>query len=894
MIVWLAFQSLRRAPLRLVLGAFGVAFPVAMLAANLLFLSQAVTSMTQISLEPVQVEQRALATSLDVNMSAVAHQLTAVPGVSSVDRFAAASVVVHASGDPGGASARLFAVDPRYFRDHPWARVVSGSPNGGALLDQSLRDYSPGFANAQQVTIDLPGGGGSLTMPAAGTADLRQALPTWFAIPAGDVQGDVALVPRAIVIPYTTFEKRLLPAIIKKLGPATTVLNPGLTDLPPVSLEAHVTVDHKAYPSDPGAASVWSGALRRLLERTPAPGSIVVSDNAAEPLNEASADATNAKILFLLLGIPGALVAAALGLAAQSALAEGQRREDALLRLRGATESQLLRLAGLQAVFAGFLGSMIGLAVAFAGVSALEGHAAWQEISGSGLAFAVLLSLAAGALTTGVRVVRLMRSSKRSEVIAERRVLERGWRPLWLRAYLDVAAIGVGLAILTINVLAGGLKLTPIEAAQGTTLALSFYVLLAPIALWIGIALFAIRILLAGARRLTQPDRSRPLPSWRAAALRWLGRRPARTGVALATGILAVAFGTQVVTFVATYTSAKQSDAKAAFGSDLRLTAGDPLYTLPKSLGPDIASVTPIRQIPARSGTDRKTIDAIDLSTYPGTVTTPPLMIAGQGVQGLIEDPAGVIVAQEIATDFAVGVGDNLPVTIFPDDQDLSRNVNFHVVGIFRSFPPSNPFAEMVVSTAGLPPYSAPRPDFYLARDAAGQPPSAVAAELAASPAVHKQFAVQTVAGMTQAAPRSLASLNLDGLKQIEAIGAGLIAALGVAVLGAFVVHERRREFAILEALGATRSQVTAGPKLEGIVTVVGSLLLGLPLGLLLSLLSVRVLGLFFTLPPPLLTIPVGSLLAFVGLMVATCGLALVGALAVVTRVRAATALREP
>ncbi|MCW2760082.1 MAG: hypothetical protein JWR85_283 [Marmoricola sp.] len=894
MTIWLTLHSLRRAPLRLVLGAFGVAFPVAMLAATLLFLSQAVASMTQIALQPVQVEQRALATSLNTDMNGVSRSLATVPGVTTVDRFAAASVFVHAAGDPEGASARLFAVDPSYFAHHPWARVASGSLVGGALLDQALRDYSSGFAKAQRVTIDLPGGGGSLTLPAGGTADLRQALPTWFAIPAGDVQGDVALVPRAIIIPYALFEKRLLPAIVTKLGPATTVLNPGLTDLPPVSLEAHVSVDHAAYPSDPAAASVRSGALRRQVERTPPPGSIVVSDNAAEPLNEASADATNAKILFLLLGIPGALVAAALGLAAQSALAEGLRREDALLRLRGATESQLVRLAGLQAVLAGLLGSLFGLAVAFAGVSAIEGHAAWQGTSRSGITFAVLLALAAGVATTGVRVLRLVRSSRRAEVIADRRVLERGWRPLWLRAYLDFAAICIGAAILTVNLLAGGLRLTPIEAAQGTTLALSFYVLLAPIALWIGLTLLAIRVLLASATRLARPERPRPLSSWRSAVLRWLGRRPARTGVALATGILAVAFGTQVVSFVATYASAKHSDARAAFGSDLRLTAGDPLFTLPKSLGPHVASVTPIRQVPARSGTDRKTIDAIDLSSYQRTVTTSPQIIAGRGVPGLVADPSGVIVAQEVATDFAVGVGDDLPVTIFPDDQDLSRNVIFHVVGIFRSFPPSSPYAEMVVSTAGLPPYSAPRPDFYLARDVAGRSPAAVAAELAAGPALHKRFAVQTAAGMTQAAPRSLASLNLEGLQRIEAIGAGMIAALGVAVLGAFVVRERRREFAILEALGATRAQVAAGPRLEGVVTVVGSLVVGLPLGLLLSMLSVRVLALFFTLPPPLLTVPVGSLLAFVTLMVTTCGVALLGALAAVTRVHAARTLREP
>ena len=140
---------------------------------------------------------------------------------------------------------------------------------------------------------------------------MRNALSTWFAIPTGEVQGDVALVPRALVIPYDVFQRTLLPALVAKLGPTTPVLNPGLTELPPVSVEAHVSVDHRAYPSDPGRATLWSDTLRHLLERAAAPGSIVVSDNAYEPLLEASSDATNAKILFLLLGIPGALAAAA-------------------------------------------------------------------------------------------------------------------------------------------------------------------------------------------------------------------------------------------------------------------------------------------------------------------------------------------------------------------------------------------------------------------------------------------------------------------------------------------------------------------------------------------------------------------------------------------------------
>jgi putative ABC transport system permease protein len=893
MTLWLLRHHLRRAPRRAALGALGVAFPVAMLAATLLFVALAVNSMTHIALEPVQLEQRALATSLDLNLNEVSRQLGATPGVTHVDRFATADVVVRSAGNPGGATARLFAIDPSYLAHHPWVRVPTGSL-GGALLDQKLRDYSPGFAKSRKITIDLPGRGSApLTLPVTGTVDLRDALSTWFAIPSGDVQGDVALVPRAIVIPFSAFQRTLLPALKAKLGTTTPVLNPGLTDLPPVSLEAHVAVDHNAYPSDPASAMTWSDALRHLLERRAPAGSIVVSDHAAEPLLEASADATNAKILFLLLGIPGALVAAALGLAAQSALTEAQRREDGLLRLRGATEGQLLRLAAAQAGVAGIVGSALGLVFGVAAVSAVEGRPAWRGVTAGSLAVTLLSAVAIGLATTGVRLFLLVRASRRSEVATERRILERGWRPLWLRGQLDLVAIGIGLTILAVNLASGGLRPSRIAVSQGSTLGLSFYVLLAPIALWIGLTLLAIRFLLVGARRWTQPERARPLPSWRAASLRWLGRRPARTGVALLLGSMAVAFGAEVVTFVSTYSTAKRADAAAAFASDLRFTPGDPLYKLP-ALGTGVAATSPIREVPVRLGTDRKTLMTIDLASYQKTATVAPSMVSGQGLQALRRDKSAVLIADEIAADLGVKPGDNLPLTLLPDDRDKSRNVNLHVAGIYRSFPPSHPFAELVASTAAMPYYLVPPADFYLARDASGRPPAAVAAELRSHPDFSKRFAVTTLAQQTSIGPRSLTALNLNGLKRIEAVGAALIAAIGVAVLGAFLIFERRREFAVLEAVGADRSQLVTGPAQEGIVAVLGSLVIGLPLGLLLSVLAVRVLGLFFTLPPPVASVPGLSLLGLVVLMVIASIVALGASLLAVTRMTAQTALREP
>ncbi len=61
---WLVAETLRRSPRRLVLGALGVVFPVAIFAASLMFMNLAVESMTRVTLKPLKLEQRALEATL--------------------------------------------------------------------------------------------------------------------------------------------------------------------------------------------------------------------------------------------------------------------------------------------------------------------------------------------------------------------------------------------------------------------------------------------------------------------------------------------------------------------------------------------------------------------------------------------------------------------------------------------------------------------------------------------------------------------------------------------------------------------------------------------------------------------------------------------------------------
>ena len=520
-----------------------------------------------------------------------------------------------------------------------------------------------------------------LTVPVAGSIDLRSATP-WFAIPYGDVQGDLVSVPRSIVIDRATFDARILPVLRGwSADGGLPPFDPESGDLPPATLETHVTIDHAAYPHDPGQALLWSGQVQRLLGRE-AGAKVVVADDAAELLAASRDDATNAKILFLLLGLPGVLVAGALGLAVASTLVEAERREEGLLRLRGADSGSIVRLAAGQAVAAGLVGVTIGLAAAVAAVWLVTGRLAGDGVPVDGVLISLGLGVLAGALTTLVRIARLNagpqgRGHRRA---AARRA---GWSPLWRRARLDLVAIALGVAILAVSTATGGLRPNLIE---GSVLALSFYVLMAPILLWLGVTLLLIRTLLTALGAMTRPEHARPLRSWPGAVLRWLGRRPARMGVALVLASLAIGFATLAMTFTATYDLAKDADARAAVGADLRLTPADPATPLPP-LGPDVAVTTPVRLVPTQLDPDRKSILAVDVPSYLATATESPVILAGEGPAALARHPDGVLVDAETAKVFEVGPGDLLPVSIFPDDRETANDLELRVVGVFSSFP---------------------------------------------------------------------------------------------------------------------------------------------------------------------------------------------------------------
>jgi putative ABC transport system permease protein len=882
----MVIRLLARFPRRIGVGLLGILLPVGMLASIVFFVDNASRTMSQRAVANVKVDLEAVATSPTVDMAALSRQLTQVRGVVSAERFAAVDVELLVAG-AAPTRARLFAVDPTYLAKHPWVHVTSGKLGVGAMVSDPLGASMT--ASTASVQVALLGGPAVASFPVDGTVDLRDATPFW-ALPSGDEQGGVVFSPNAVVVDYATFEQMLLPAIRTDFAAGGVTAKPAVsqTSLPPLSIESQMVIDRSILTADPVVAARNATALRRTLERVE-PGSITVVDNVGEALGSARADATNAKILFLLIGIPGVLVAAALSLTTSAAVAASQRREQALLRLRGATPRQLRHLASSVAAVVGVVGSAAGLAAGYVAVSATRQGGSWSGTSVTRFAVSSALAVLTGAIVTIIGLRALARATTAPTFLADRRQLDRGWAPTWMRRRIDLVAVVVGGAILAINAATGGFRRTP--GGETQTLALGFFVLLGPLALWLGLSMLATRVLYRIGTRVTRPESNGAPRSWARANMRFMARRPARTGATILLGTLAVAFGVSLLTFVHTYDAGRSKDVAVGLGSDLRVVPAQVTPApIPPLASPDVASSTPIRRVVATLGTDRRNVLAIETSSFASTVSVQPIMQSGVGLPSLAANPNGVLVDWLLARDFAIHVGDTVKLN-FKDTAGKSRVVVYTATGIFRAFAPSSPSGELVVNAGSLP--ALPAPDFYLVRAAPGHRVAEVTTRINAAAGSSGAWRVSTLADAFQREQSTLASLDLRGLARIETGGTALITTIGVAALGAFVILERRREFAVLRAVGATTRQLLTGPGIEGATTVLASMVMGVPIGLATASISTRILTLLFSLPAPSIAVPVGQVVVLLGVTIVGSAVALAVALVALARQRPSAVLRE-
>src|SRR5436190_17222151 len=295
----------------------------------------------------------------------------AVPAATAP--FARIEHVSPAVGTIRSGAGSILAVPPVYLAHLDTFRFLRGSLRPGQIVfDQQLAatlQVQPG----DTVTLTARPVAKPLRFRVSGVALVTA--PDVLFQPLNPLLGPAPAQPPAdiAILPFATFMAKLAPSLPSITSAAGASAVPGSQSGTQWQVQAQL--DSAALSGSPAHALQQATQLRNRVERT-LPGQIVFVDNLADNLNTAAGDALYAQTLFIMLPVPGALVALGLAYLAALGTAERDRRNLALLRARGARRRDLVWLATLESLLLGIGAGALGTAVALAAVQLVGGGGA--------------------------------------------------------------------------------------------------------------------------------------------------------------------------------------------------------------------------------------------------------------------------------------------------------------------------------------------------------------------------------------------------------------------------------------------------------------------------------------------------------------------------------------
>jgi putative ABC transport system permease protein len=629
-----------------------------------------------------------------------------------------------------------------------------------------------------------------------------------------------------------------------------------------VRTQYHLRLD-TPLPPDPAAAFAQVRAAARNLEAQLA-GTGTVGDNLGARLDAARADAVYAQLLFLFLGLPGVVLAALLTAVVAATGRDRRRSELALLRLRGATTGQLVRLAGAEALFVGVAGAVVGLGAASRAGPWLLGHA-----SGHAATWGVAAALAGVLLAAGALGVPAWRDAHAPAVARTGATVGAPGTPWWVRVYLDLALLALAVLVYRRVLTAGH----PVVLAPQTvpTVPVDYPRLFAPLLLWIGAALLAWRLsnLLLGRCRPAIALATRPIAgNLSGVVAAAMSRRRGLLNRGLVLTALAVSFAVSTAIFNATYTHQTRVDAQLTNGADVAATTL-PQGGLPKGIAqrvrdlPGVAAAETMQHRFAYVGNDLQDLYGIDPTTIGRATAISDAYFAGgnasQTLAALAARPDAVLVCAQTAQDYHLQPGDLLRLRLQGVSDQSYHEVEFYYAGVVREFPTA-PTGSFLVANASYIARAtgSDRAQTLLVRTTAN--PETVAAAVLGLLPPGTGAQVTNITTELRTTVSGLTALNLAGLTRLELSFAVLLAIAATGLVLGLGLAERRRSFAILAALGARTRHLAAFIANEALFGTLVGTLLGAVSGAVLARMLITILAGAFDPPPERLSVPFGQL----------------------------------
>ncbi len=883
-VTWLG-GLLRRRPARLGAAAVGVAVAVALLASLGSFLAHSKATMTDRAVRGVAVDWQVQVTP-GTDPATISQIAKAGPGVQATAtvNFAQTTGLTATTGGstqstgPGvvlGIPADYQALFPAEIRS-----LVGAA--GGVLLAQQTA------ANLHAAPGDVINIGRAGAPPAqvtvAGVVDLPHADSLFQTVGAPAGAQRTAPPDNVVLLPQPQWHS------------AFDSLAAARPDQ--VSTQIQVLRDHR-LPQDPAAAYTVVTAAAHNLEARSA-GGAMVGDNLGTALGAARQDAAYAQVLFLFLGLPGAILAALLTATIAAAGATRRRGEQSLLRARGASTRQLIRLAAVEAALIGLGGAVLGL-----GAAALVGQLAFGTPR-FGTTTATAIGWAAAAAVIGLVIaaaavlVPARRDLRESTVAAGRATVTALHYPRWARYGLDAVLLilaGVVFAATSRN----GYQL--VFAPDGVpTISVSYWAFAGPALVWLGAGLLVWRLadLLIGRGRHLIARVLRPgtgALSGSIAASMARQRRPLVRAIVLLG--LALAFAASTATFNATYRQQAEAAAQLTNGADVTVTPAPganvpPSTTQKLAAVPGVQAVEPIQHRFAYIGKDLQDLYGVHPSTITNATALQDTYFQGGTAVGLMHTlatkPDSILVSAETVKDYQLHVGDPLTLRLLDANTHQPRAVSFRYVGVISKFPTAPKDSFFVANASYIAQQTGSNTVGAFLVNTGGQHSAAVAQQI--QTLLGTSATVTDISSVRTSVGSSLTAVDLAGLTRVELSFALLLAAAASGLVFALGLSERRRTFAIVSALGAKPRHLRQIIFSEAAVLSVLGVGAGALLGWVLAEMLVKVLTGVFNPPPSTIAIP-WLYLSAVGLITIAAVAAVSATAARIARQPAISVLRE-
>lgn len=841
------WSGLRRRRGETVSAVLAIGLTIAFLASLGSFVSQSRADLTVRAAARVPVDWQVQLTP-GADAAAVTASLQSVPGLLAQRPVDYATVDGLQATGPSGVRttgrAIIVSLPADYAQFAPAElRTLVGADTGVRLQQQTASNLAAGPGSS----VTVLGSGATVTVD--GVVELPAADSFFQVVGAPAGAGASAPPDNVLIVPPDQFSRLV--------GSATIVH------------QLHARFDHSTLPTDPSAASDLS-TLRANSFAANVAGTALVGNGLGAALLAARQDAIYAQLLVLLLGVPGVVLGGAVTAAVVALRNDRQRRDLALLRLRGVSPRRALTIMGGTALADGLLGAVVGLVGAvLAQRLALGGGAhldpVWTTVAvvgGIALALAVELAPVLRLLRAGAPTVQIgVTGSTTSRA------------PLPLRLYLDVLLLA-GSGVVFWLTARGGYSVVVVP--EGVPVAsVNYAALLAPALAWPGLALLVWRITaLVLSRRAQAPAQD---PHGRVRDLRSTVVRSRRRVVARGAAGLAVAVAVSISTavFTTTYDQQARVDVALTVGSDVAVTLPPDTHgaTLDAAAVAGLSGVKAVESVQHRLvyvGPDLQDLYGIDASTIgraaPLQDTFTPGSSISTSMATLARTTDGALVSQETLHDYQLHPGDLIRIRL----QNVTGTyitVPFHVTGVITEFAtaPRDSFilanSDYIAQATG-----AAQVQTLLVRtddptQVAAQIPPLVPAAATTSDINSSRSSVTTATG--------LAASNLSGLARLT-LGFGVLLAAASSLLALVVgAAQRRRSLVVLGMLGATARQRAGFVWSEATALVVAGVTGGLVAGAVIGLELVKVLTGIFDPPPENPAIPVLFLALFIGLLLA-------------------------